>query len=82
MGRTMTGPFGDDDVANNIWQEQQRDAAPSPEEVVREQEKRLEEGECENCGEEDNLDYYIVNEYHQQDVYILCEECGEEYNES
>lgn len=77
----MTGPFGDDDVANNIWREQQRDAAPSAEEVKRDQERRLEEGECERCGTEEDLGYYVVEVQRRQDVFILCEECGEEEGE-
>lgn len=77
----MTGPFGDDDVARNIHREQQADAAPSAEEVKRDAERRLENGECENCGAEEDLGYYVVEVRRSQDVFILCEECGEKEGE-
>lgn len=39
--------FGDDDVARNIWNEQQRDAAPSPEEAREDHRRYLREHGCE-----------------------------------
>lgn len=75
----MTGPFGDDDVANNIWQQQQADAAPSAEEVKRDAERRLEEGECVRCGAEEDLGYCNVEVQRRIEVHILCEECCKEH---
>ena len=48
-------PFGDDDMARNVWNEMQRDAAPSPEEARKEQRRWLAAQGCEHdgCDEDD-----------------------------
>lgn len=65
-------------MANNIWQEQQADAAPHPQEIAREQRRRLEDGECDQCGAEDNLDFKMVGHENDGRVLILCDECATE----
>lgn len=45
--------FGDDDTARNIWNEMQRDAAPSAEEAKAEQDHFLSSKGCLVCGESD-----------------------------
>lgn len=73
----------DDDVARNIRAEQQRDAAPSPEEVRQQERDHLRSEGCRECGESDPdvLDRYGINYpscsavQHPPDPFvILCDE--------
>ena len=66
--------FGDDDVARNIHNEQQRDAMPHPDEVPTEEEI-LEDGHCWRCGEEDTdlLTLVEVERGSRSRLHVACE---------
>lgn len=87
----MAGFHPDDDVARSIWNEMQRDAAPSVEEAKREHRKWLGSEGCRDCGESDpdrlNAHYpptASCRAYQSPpgEPVVVCDECVEDYPET
>ena len=81
-------PFGDDDMARNVWNEQQRDAAPSPDEV----EQMIRDLTCDHCGEPNDdgeTVSTVARNYHHDcpanqqpwgDTIHLCRDCRDDHD--